>query len=681
MSLQVWLPLNGDTQNYGLDREVTLYQNTGAAINANGKIGSCYTFNGSSHWMQWNIDKTKYANKPISYALWIKCGTSKASGSVLDLAADLVLAYSYTSSTVKFSYWRCYTNGSGNRAGRSNTTTTSYDASKWHHVVITFNGPINKIYVDGILSQTFDDSSYYTNIWTPLLGGGYVKFSVGKSAGDSYWSDVSVNDVRIYDHCLSEKEVKEIAKGLVLHYKLDRNAGVGLNLLKNGFGELGNQYWGAAGDTTDIPSGQNDIKASFPPCGNTAAIPITRNTTYKMSAWIKSSATSGNTYPSLYPYDIDNKFIANQNSRVGFNLNTMTTIAQTLNPGDTKIYVASLANWNANSGTYYNYAAIFSYQDSTGHIYPDGTYTQNIPRFGSGTTAKTNLDKTNNIITLSAAYTGPIIPVGTKVCAATDGSTYFYPLGGISCASVPNWTYKESTFSSEDGRLLAATTVKFHIYSNSRMAGIRIINQNTLENQIYDVSGYQHNATPIGNVNVIKDTPRYDAATAMNNTGTSNHIQADPLSGLSDNIFTVSFWIKAVKSTNQVFFADPKVVIGTLNSLIYPFISSASGFSTTHFINNEWNHIVVVRNNTSYQVYVNGEAETQNGANNNYLHGAAQLWLLNRSNNNSYAANTTMSDVRVYCTALSADDVKELYNTSASIDNKGNIYVREVIEI
>ena len=30
-----------------------------------------------------------------------------------------------------------------------------------------------------------------------------------------------INDVRIYDHCLSNKEIKEIAKGLMLHYKLD----------------------------------------------------------------------------------------------------------------------------------------------------------------------------------------------------------------------------------------------------------------------------------------------------------------------------------------------------------------------------------------------------------------------------------------------------------------------------
>jgi len=38
-----------------------------------------------------------------------------------------------------------------------------------------------------------------------------------------------MNDVRLYDHCLSSAEVSEIARGLILHYKLDNS----INLTNN----------------------------------------------------------------------------------------------------------------------------------------------------------------------------------------------------------------------------------------------------------------------------------------------------------------------------------------------------------------------------------------------------------------------------------------------------------------
>jgi len=47
-----------------------------------------------------------------------------------------------------------------------------------------------------------------------------------------YYFTGKINDVRIYDHALSTKEVEEIAKGLVLHYKLD-NYWLAENLLVN----------------------------------------------------------------------------------------------------------------------------------------------------------------------------------------------------------------------------------------------------------------------------------------------------------------------------------------------------------------------------------------------------------------------------------------------------------------
>ena len=46
MSLQVWLPLNGNLKNYGLsDMQFT---NNSAVVNTTGKIGSCYEFNANA---------------------------------------------------------------------------------------------------------------------------------------------------------------------------------------------------------------------------------------------------------------------------------------------------------------------------------------------------------------------------------------------------------------------------------------------------------------------------------------------------------------------------------------------------------------------------------------------------------------------------------------------------------
>ena len=47
----------------------------------------------------------------------------------------------------------------------------------------------------------------------------------------------------------------------------------------------------------------------------------------------------------------------------------------------------------------------------------------------------------------------------------------------------------------------------------------------------------------------------------------------------------------------------------------------------------------------------------------------------------TYSSNDmTYSDARIYATALTELQIKELYNISMSIDNNGNTYVRELVE-
>lgn len=699
MSLRVWLPLRGDLTNQGLD-DITV-TNNGATVDDNGKIGKCYYFNASAYLKESIYDWTNFNTSSFSLCCWYKEPSPVASGN----SQMICIGTSSGWNNIRIGLLRRPSNGypmfsvsDGNTAVRYSFTADNFPLDTWVHIACTYNNGTMKMYLNGQLHKT------YTTTIVPVLNSSQ-HLGIGAASNGAEKLTGYLNDVRIYDHTLSPKEVEEISRGLILHYKLDQNCGEGINLVKNGFGELGTLYWPSARNTSDIPSDHPEIKASFAPGTNTEAIPITRNTTYKFSTWIKSSATSGSTYPSLLPYDIDGKFIGNQHSLVGFNLNTMTTISQILKPGDTEIYVDSLANWNSNSGHNYNYAAIFGYQDSTGHIYPDGTYTQNIPAFGSSTNAKTNLDKANNIIHLNSAYTGPTIAIGTKVCAATAGSSYFYPLGAVSCASVQDWTYKEATFSSEDSRLLAATSVKLMIFSKSQMAGMSIVNQDTLDSVIYDSSGYQNNGTIVGEINGKSNSPRYSAYTYLNssspttnnNTGLT-YIKA-PLELTTPIQMTICWWghpesgyggtsshAAWCTSASSSAPSDYNTTAFHHRDTGFDICPDPSGVKRLTFNNytlNEWHYYCVVYDGKVAILYKDGiESNRVTVSSTEIALKTFTTLFIGYSRAGGVYRKTLggYSDFRIYVTALTPEQIEELYNTSASVDNQGNVYAREVVE-
>lgn len=201
--------------------------------------------------------------------------------------------------------------------------------------------------------------------------------------------------------------------------------------------------------------------------------------------------------------------------------------------------------------------------------------------------------------------------------------------------------------------------------------------------EIADSSGYSHHGiinTTNSASSAVEDTPRYDKAIYMNNQGSSYHIETDAIP-CSDNVFSISFWLKADKSDNQVILADPKIIISFLNNGLYVCTSSSTPFKTTKFTNNEWNHIVAIRNGDDYFVYINGESISRFGTSNYYTHNASKLWILNRSYNTNYGATAYLSDLRIYSTILSQNDVLELYKVSGKIDNNGNIHGYSINEL
>ena len=96
---------------------------------------------------------------------------------------------------------------------------------QWTHVTITYHNPTMTVYINGIKKYTYSGVSnsssfeYQTRI---VWQNAYRK----------------LNDFRIYNECLSPRQVKEISKGLVCHYPLGEVDGKigGRNLIKNGKG-------------------------------------------------------------------------------------------------------------------------------------------------------------------------------------------------------------------------------------------------------------------------------------------------------------------------------------------------------------------------------------------------------------------------------------------------------------
>jgi hypothetical protein len=273
------------------------------------------------------------------------------------------------------------------------------------------------------------------------------------------------------------------------------------------------------------------------------------------------------------------------------------------------------------------------------------------------------------------------MPVGTKVCASTEGSTYYYPLGGISLASIQDWTYKEGTFSGNTARLRYAKTVTFWTYSNNRMAGIKLedVTANNLTGTTeYDCSGFCNNGTRTGTFSWTSDTPKYQVSTHF---GSGKQITG---AILPEDALTAAIWIKDTGSlpNSAICFRDSisHLAMGIQSNNL---ICGASGGDQTAYIRNfssnqtyklgQWNHICIIKNGSTYDSYINGEKQTLGSPSSQWSAGNPSNCLVVGGRGGSDYWPGLLSYLRVYATALSADDVKSLYQNCATIDPDGTI--------
>lgn len=301
MALKLWLPLISDNKNQGISN----YTPTGSPASwGNGPIGGCATFNDNvSNFIKVTNDTDlRFVNSDFSYCFWINKNLAAMTSTSMHIFTEGRIDYGDTrgygtgvQSTTQLRFW----------FGTSNWIISGVPDNEWHHIAFTYKNDtkIVKIYRDGVLVSTVTFGGTMPT-YTESVG-----VCVGNFQGSIYPLIGSVCDFRIYNNTLSDKEVREIANGLLIHYKLDGVGNFGNKnlltwnveyskanpLVHSGSSQDAIKYLGDASLVTLTPGKDYYISVhtdAIPGTHNTSGGTLSKRNTFTIFLYLRNQGTS-----------------------------------------------------------------------------------------------------------------------------------------------------------------------------------------------------------------------------------------------------------------------------------------------------------------------------------------------------------------------------------------------------
>lgn len=215
MSLQIWLPFTKDDSNYGiLDMNPT--SNTGKKVNSD--HGGGYEFNNAEKQCIGYAHNEEINNfKSFSISCWAK-------NNVTERRAILSLTFSVVIWNTGFVI---------NKINEKYAIDLSNVGLSWHNYIITFDSvsQIAYFYFDGQLINKYNYPDGKFNF--KRTNGFWIGWDCNNSTNDSYYFNGIITDVRVYNHCLSPLEIKQLSVGLIGHYPLNQFEKSSKNLINN----------------------------------------------------------------------------------------------------------------------------------------------------------------------------------------------------------------------------------------------------------------------------------------------------------------------------------------------------------------------------------------------------------------------------------------------------------------
>lgn len=793
MSLQVWLPLNGNLNNNGLyDLDSAVVQN-GVTVDDNGKIGKCYTNTSTYACVETPLNIT--INK-FSLCGWIKFNVSSANWA---RAFGLILSDGYIGIGCEHSNGTAL--GHHYYKAIDGTNTGIFDAYKdniqfdtWVHYGVCYDGAKYYLYTNGQLVYSANAALNTTSTVIALkLFGGY----------NGYHSKCSLNDIRLYDHCLSAKEIKEINKGLCLHYKLDGMGGY--NYIHNSFsptyymsgsdypnhtkrtngcvenivadGAYANAYCWLSNDSSQYAD--IDPEAVFTPGQYTMSVDVktegfsvveqdkislhvdwgkfgTYNVSYRATAyinetcedWHRISATvnitdttdlikvliafiardgsdfsktlgakvyyrrwkleRGNVATPWTPNGQDNLFLETEEfDHSGFNHKGTHVCPNRANLLKNSLFSGTGTWYGVNSSTI-NTAVINNRTVLTGAKGTSAYYL-----YGQTLELTHTAGVTQTLYFSADVYSEYSQKIQAGVWLITTQASGWQSAGTITFVSDQlniGWNHVKArivvTHADYSGNIVVAfgcSSTTMSLYHPK----ISISSDETPYIPHTSEAGYSSFKKTYYGFMGESGSPRYLSSYKFKDEN-SQYIYTNHLDFLSNKI-TFSCWVKQLsyqRSTYSGFGNGGQFIISQGRDYSDPTGANNNGFNLYSsagvpsvycgltytnagmtMVLNTWYHLATTYDGSNVKIYVNGELKSTAAVstppqwtNNSGVFCVGKMAYGYTGEDRYFPFVGNISDVRVYSTALSAEDIKELYNVSGSIDNSGNVYAYELKE-
>ena len=610
MALQVWIPLNGNIENYGLST-VRMTAGSATAYDNDGKIGKCAVFNDNTNSTIYDNDRNTVLNYTdnFSWALWI-CNQynsqSTASG-----------RYAFTVGRADAGTWGYgLGSNSNNLVLRFGNTAWSIAVTdgEWTHIAFTKKGNEIKTYKNGVLYGNYTFSGTlptYSESEASGLGLGCFYYAYRSKI---YPFTGKLNDFRIYNHCLSQKEISEIVKGLYLHWRLDdpyieKTTNIARQPIYQRNVNNGDYGW-------DFSKHPNSVIVSNWAVGYNGGVGDPAHGYH--ACWKMIDDT-----PTMVFVD-KNSEISQTHRWLGIS----GGISGTDIPSNT-IYTVSFDARADEDGKYISSGVYYRRTSSDSYNFHDGL-------------ASIGLSKEWK----RYSY--------TRTTQTVDyiNSLYVYGHYGV-----------------EGTSYVKNIQVELKDHATPYSVGSRT------DNTVYDSSGYDRNGITDGNIYVVNEGGRYNRSTYIANDTSYVGAQENFMSQLTN--CTVSWWYKPVSIRNTVQF---------MGQSGYFYIAA---YNSSNFYNEG--------TGLDANLYVDGVEKSKASAGSDYRYYNATMlsgwhhycftgldlsaWTTFKLGGyGSWQINGYTSDVRIYATALSQNDVIQIYNKAMSIDHLNNAFAYEFYE-